>query len=81
MEKFFMWLETPNVLATAKTITYRISSSITTFITMMVVTGGNVTESGGITLLFGLYKPIQFWIHERIWLIWETRRFKKKLSL
>lgn len=75
MERFFKWLENPNILATAKAITYRLFSTVTTFITMMFVTGGNVAESGGVTLLFGLYKPIQFWIHERLWLVWETKRF------
>lgn len=79
MEKFFNWLERPNVLATAKTITYRLFSAATTFITMMFVTNGNVAESGGVTLLFSLYKPLQFWIHERIWLVWETKRKNKSV--
>jgi len=78
MERFLNWLEKPNVLATAKTVTYRLFSTGTTFVTMMWFTGGNVKESGGITLIFGLYKPIQFWIHERVWLIWENKRFKKQ---
>jgi uncharacterized membrane protein len=81
MEKFLNWLEKPNVLATAKTVTYRLFSTGTTFATMMFFTGGNVKESGGITLIFGLYKPIQFWIHERVWLIWENKRVNARSHL
>ena len=73
-EKFLNWLENPNVLATAKTITYRIFSSATTFIMMYWLTDGNVKESGQATLLFMITKPGLFWIHERVWLIWENRR-------
>jgi uncharacterized membrane protein len=74
MEKFFNWLERPNVLATAKTITYRVVSSITTFIMMYLFTGGNLKESGQATLIFMIYKPALFWLHERVWLIWENRK-------
>jgi uncharacterized membrane protein len=74
MEKITNWLFRPNVLATAKTITYRIVSSATTFIMMYIFTNGNVKESGQATLIFILYKPVLFWIHDRIWLVWERRR-------
>jgi uncharacterized membrane protein len=74
MEKILNWIFRPNVLATVKTITYRIVSSITTFIMMYILTDGNVKESGQATLIFILYKPILFWIHERLWLAWERRR-------
>jgi len=74
IERFQNWLERPNVLATAKTITYRIVSSSTTFIMMYFFTGGNLKESGQATLIFILYKPILFWLHERVWLIWQTKR-------
>jgi len=74
MEKILSWLFRPNVLATVKTITYRIASSSTTFIIMYILTDGNVKESGQVTLIFLLYKPLLFWIHERLWLSWERRR-------
>ena len=72
------FIESPNFISTAKTITYRIVSSITTFIMMYIFTNGNVKESGQITLIFILYKPLVFWFHERVWLIWEKNRLWKK---
>ena len=80
MEKFLNWLEKPNVLATAKTITYRIYSTMTTFLFMYIWTGGNVKASGEATILLAIYKPVFFWIHERVWLVWENRRKALKVN-
>jgi uncharacterized membrane protein len=52
-----------------KTISYRIISSLVGFTTMWLVTG-----SVKIGIVFGLfelvYKPIQYYIHEKIWYRW-----------
>ena len=53
----------------AKTITYRIISSLVGFLTMCVVTGS--VKIGTAFGLFELvYKPIQYYIHERVWYRW-----------
>ena len=80
MEKFFIWLEGPNVLSTAKTITYRIISTVTTFTTIFAFTN-SIKDSSIMTLIFTLYKPVQFWIHERLWLVWERRRENRRISI
>ena len=72
------FIKSPSFITTAKTITYRIISSITTFIMMYIFTNGNIKESGQATLIFILYKPLLFWIQERIWLVWEKNRLWKK---
>jgi uncharacterized membrane protein len=53
----------------AKTISYRIISSLIGFLLMWWISGS--TEIGtafGIAEL--VYKPIQYYIHERIWYKW-----------
>ena len=50
----------------AKTISYRIVSTLIGFIIMWLVSGSiKVGAAFGIAEL--LYKPIQYYIHERIW--------------
>lgn len=50
----------------AKTISYRIVSTLIGFIIMWLATGSiKVGAAFGIVEL--LYKPIQYYIHERIW--------------
>jgi uncharacterized membrane protein len=74
LNKLLNWLEKPNVLATVKTITYKIVSGSTTFALMYIWTGGNVKQSGGATMVLMVIHMAQFWVHERVWLIWENRR-------
>lgn len=53
----------------AKTISYRLISTIIGFITMWVVTGSiKIGAAFGIAEL--LWKPIQYYIHERVWYKW-----------
>jgi len=73
MNKLLNWLKKPNVLATVKTITYKIISGSTTFIIVYAFTG-NVRTSGESTLVMMSIHMVQYWIHERLWLIWENRK-------
>jgi len=50
----------------AKTISYRIVSTTIGFLTMWVVTGSvKIGAAFGVAEL--VWKPIQYYIHERIW--------------
>lgn len=53
----------------AKTISYRLISTAIGFLTMWVVSGSvKVGAAFGIAEL--LWKPIQYYIHERVWYKW-----------
>lgn len=53
----------------AKTISYRLLSTLIGFTIMLVLTGSvKVGTAFGIAEL--VYKPIQYYIHERIWYKW-----------
>lgn len=53
----------------AKTISYRIVSTLIGFLIMWLVTGSvKVGAAFGIAEL--VYKPIQYYIHERVWYKW-----------
>jgi uncharacterized membrane protein len=53
----------------AKTISYRLLSTLIGFTVMLVLTGSvKVGAAFGIAEL--VYKPIQYYIHERIWYRW-----------
>jgi uncharacterized membrane protein len=61
----------------AKTISYRIVSTLIGFIIMWWVSGSiKVGTIFGITEL--IYKPIQYYIHERIWYKWVKFGLKHK---
>lgn len=77
MDKIIDWLFRPNVLATVKTFTYKILSGSTTFLLVYMWTG-NVKSSGQATAVMMIIHMIQFWIHERLWLIWENKRAKQE---
>jgi uncharacterized membrane protein len=50
----------------AKTVSYRIISTLIGFVIMWLVTGSvKVGAAFGVAEL--VYKPIQYYIHERIW--------------
>jgi uncharacterized membrane protein len=53
----------------AKTISYRIISTVIGFLIMWVVTG-NVKIGAAFGIAELVYKPIQYYIHERVWYKW-----------
>ena len=53
----------------AKTISYRIVSTTIGFLTMWFVTG-SIKWSTAFGIAELLWKPIQYYIHERIWYKW-----------
>jgi uncharacterized membrane protein len=53
----------------AKTISYRIISTVIGFLIMWVVTG-NVKIGAAFGVAELVYKPIQYYIHERVWYKW-----------
>jgi uncharacterized membrane protein len=50
----------------AKTISYRIVSTLIGFIIMYIVSG-SVKVGATFSIVELLYKPIQYYIHERVW--------------
>lgn len=77
IEKILNWLIKPNVLATVKTVTYKIVSGTTTFIIVYAWTG-DAKGSGGATLVMMGIHMLQYWIHERVWLAWENKQKTQK---
>lgn len=60
----------------AKTISYRVVSTLIGFIIMWVVSGSiKVGAAFGIAEL--VYKPIQYYLHERVWYKWIKYGLKK----
>ena len=53
----------------AKTISYRILSTGIGFITMWVITG-SIKISTAFSIIELIWKPIQYYVHERIWYKW-----------
>lgn len=53
----------------AKTISYRVISTLIGFLIMWLVTG-NVKIGAAFGFAELIYKPIQYYIHERIWYKW-----------
>ena len=61
----------------AKTISYRVVSTTIGFLTMWLVTGSDkVGAAFGIAEL--IWKPIQYYFHERIWYRWIKYGLKKE---
>jgi uncharacterized membrane protein len=59
-----------------KSITYRIVSTITGFLTIWLISGSiKIGAAFGVVEL--IYKPIQYYIHERIWYKWIKYGLKK----
>lgn len=50
----------------AKTISYRIVSTLIGFLIMWLVTG-NIKVGAAFGVVELIYKPLQYYIHERIW--------------
>lgn len=71
----------------AKTISYRIISTLVGFLIMWWATG-NIKFGAAFGVAELLYKPIQYYIHERVWYRWikfglveNTEKKKKSLPL
>jgi uncharacterized membrane protein len=60
----------------AKTISYRIVSTTIGFLTMWVVTG-SVKFGAAFGIAELIWKPVQYYIHERVWYKWITYGLKK----
>ena len=61
----------------AKTISYRVVSTTIGFLTMWLITGSiKVGAAFGIAEL--IWKPIQYYLHERIWYRWIKYGLKKE---
>ena len=61
----------------AKTISYRVVSTTIGFITMWLVTGSiKIGAAFGFAEL--IWKPIQYYLHERIWYKWIKFGLKKE---
>lgn len=60
----------------AKTISYRVVSTAIGFITMWAVTG-SVKFGAAFGIAELLWKPIQYYIHERVWYKWIKYGLKK----
>ena len=59
-----------------KTISYRIVSTLIGFLLMWLISGSiKVGAAFGVAEL--IYKPIQYYIHERIWYKWIKYGLKK----
>ena len=60
----------------AKTISYRIISTLVGFLLMWLISGSiKVGAAFGVVEL--IYKPIQYYIHERVWYKWIKYGLKK----
>jgi len=61
----------------AKTVSYRVISTLIGFVIMWVVSGSvKIGAAFGVAEL--VYKPIQYYIHERIWYKWVKYGLKKQ---
>jgi uncharacterized membrane protein len=61
----------------AKTVSYRIVSTLIGFLLMWLISGSiKIGATFGVAEL--LYKPIQYYIHERIWYKWIKFGLKDK---
>jgi uncharacterized membrane protein len=53
----------------AKTISYRLISTLVGFTIMLVITGSvKIGAAFGVAEL--IYKPVQYYLHERVWYRW-----------
>jgi uncharacterized membrane protein len=60
----------------AKTISYRVVSTLIGFLIMWVITGSiKIGAAFGVAEL--VYKPIQYYLHERVWYRWIRYGLKK----
>ena len=62
----------------AKTISYRIISTLVGFIIMWVATG-SIKYGAAFGVAELIYKPIQYYIHERVWYKYIKYGLKKQI--
>ena len=55
----------------AKTISYRLLSTLIGFIIMWLITG-SIKVGAAFSIAELVYKPVQYYLHERIWYRWVT---------
>jgi uncharacterized membrane protein len=60
----------------AKTISYRILSTGIGFLAMWWVTG-SVTTGAAFSAIELIWKPVQYYLHERVWYRWVKYGLKK----
>ncbi len=61
----------------AKTISYRILSTLIGFLLMWLISGSiKIGAAFGVAEL--IYKPIQYYLHERVWYKWIRYGIKEK---
>ena len=60
-----------------KTISYRLLSTMIGFIIMWAISG-SIKIGAAFSIAELVYKPIQYYIHERIWYRWITYGLKEK---
>jgi len=60
----------------AKTVSYRIVSTLIGFVIMWIVSG-NVKVGAAFGIAELIYKPVQYYLHERIWYKWIKFGLKK----
>jgi len=63
----------------AKTISYRLISTLIGVLTMFIVTG-SVKAGAAFGVAELLWKPVQYYIHERIWYRWVKYGLKGQRS-
>jgi uncharacterized membrane protein len=61
----------------AKTISYRLVSTLIGFLIMWAVSG-SVKFGAAFSIAELIYKPIQYYIHERIWYRWVSYGLKEE---
>jgi len=61
----------------AKTISYRLVSTLIGFLIMWAVSG-SVKFGAAFSIAELIYKPIQYYIHERVWYRWITYGLKEE---
>lgn len=60
----------------AKTISYRLLSTLIGFIIMWLITG-SIKVGAAFSIAELVYKPVQYYLHERIWYRWITYGLEK----
>ena len=60
----------------AKTISYRIISTLIGFLLMWLISG-SIKVGAAFSIAELVYKPIQYYVHERIWYKWIKFGLKK----
>jgi uncharacterized membrane protein len=60
----------------AKTISYRVISTLIGFVIMWAVSG-SVKVGAAFSVAELIYKPIQYYLHERVWYRWIKFGLKK----